>query len=279
MRCIFGSAMKSEFHPRTSSNAYPSIFHIPLSRRRLLQSLALVSAGFLTRNAFAELLTLTPHTTAGPFYPDHLPLDQDNDLVHITSDITPAIGTVTNLNGRALDASGAPIKNALIELWQADDNGNYIHSRGIQHAPRDPHFQGYGKFLTGQAGAWTFRTIKPALYPGRTRHFHFGVTLPGQERRFTTQLFFAGEPANARDMVLRGIRDEAQRASVIRDFVDDPVSKQLAATWDIVMSLTPGAYDHEDDHDHPDGPPPNGFDGGPPPGGPRDGQRPPLPPP
>jgi protocatechuate 3,4-dioxygenase beta subunit len=268
--------MQSPLPLDIASGRQPSIFHIPFSRRRLLQSLALASAGFLTRNAFAELLTLTPHTTAGPFYPDHLPLDQDNDLIHISGDITPAVGTVTNLSGRVLDSSGAPIKNALIELWQADDNGNYIHSRGVQRGERDPHFQGYGKFLTAQAGAWTFRTIKPALYPGRTRHFHFGVTLPGQERRFTTQLFFAGEPSNARDMVLRGIHDEAQRASVIRDFTGDPVTKQLAATWDIVMSLTPGAYDHDEEHDHPDGPPPNGFGGGPPPFG--DGHRPPPPP-
>ena len=251
--------------------------HPAQSPPRLLQTLALASAGFLTRNAFAELLTLTPYTTAGPFYPDRLPLDQDNDLVHVTDDIAPAVGTITNLSGHVLDSSGTPVKDALIELWQADDSGNYIHSRGVQHGQRDPHFQGYGKFLTGQAGAWTFRTIKPALYTGRTRHFHFGITLPRQERRFTTQLFFAGEPANARDMVLRGIHDEAQRASVIREFSDDPVSKQLAATWDIVMSLTPGAYDHEDDHDHPPGPPPDGFEGGPPPGGPRDGHRPPPP--
>lgn len=274
--------MKSALHPRAVSARQPSIFYIPLTRRRLLQSLAIASAGFLTRNAFAELLTLTPHLTAGPFYPDHLPLDQDNDLVHITNDITPAVGTITNLSGRVVDSSGAPVRNALIELWQADDNGNYIHSRGVQRGERDPHFQGYGKFLTAGTGAWTFRTIKPALYPGRTRHFHFGVTLPGQQRRFTTQLFFAGEPANARDMVLRGVRDEAQRASVVRDFAFDPLTKQLATTWDIVMNLTPGAYDHDEDHDHPPGPPPDGFGGPPPfgnrpedgPSGPADGHRP-----
>jgi len=244
----------------------PSLFYIPLSRRRLLQSLALVSAGFLTRNAFAEMLAQTPHTTAGPFYPDHLPLDQDNDLIHITNDITPAVGTVTNLSGTLVDPSGAPVKNALIELWQADNFGSYIHSRGAQGGQRDSHFQGYGKFETGKTGEWVFRTIKPALYTGRTRHFHFGITLPGMQRRFTTQLFFAGEPANTRDMVLRAIRDDAQRASVIREFKEDGDTKQLAATWDIVMSLTPGAYDHDDDHDHFDGPPPprgEGFPGGP----------------
>jgi protocatechuate 3,4-dioxygenase beta subunit len=224
-----------------------------MSRRRLIASLAIASGGFLTRSAFAELLTLTPRTTAGPFYPDHLPLDQDNDLIHVTGDITPAVGTITNLGGRVLDKSGAPIKGALVELWQADNNGNYIHTNGVQHAPRDTHFQGYGKFETASDGGWRFRTIKPALYPGRTRHYHFGITLPGQERRFTTQLFFAGEPSNAHDMVLSGIRDEAQRASVVREFVAAPETKELATTWDIVMGLTPGDADH-DDHDHGPGP-------------------------
>ncbi|MEA3210595.1 MAG: protocatechuate 3,4-dioxygenase, beta subunit [Chthoniobacter sp.] len=262
----------------------PSPFYIPLNRRRLIQSLALASAGFFTRSAFAELLALTPRTTAGPFYPDHLPLDQDNDLIRIKDDVTPALGTITNLTGRVLDRSGTAIKGALIELWQADNNGTYIHSRGAQEGVRDAHFQGYGKFETGSEGGWKFRTIKPALYPGRTRHYHFGITLPGQERRFTTQLFFAGEPGNARDMVLGEIRDEVQRASVIREFVAVPDTKELAATWDIVMGLTPGDSDHDDHDDRP--PRRGGPEGGRPPRGegpgrperPGDGQRPPPPP-
>ena len=250
----------------------PTPFYIPLNRRSLIRSLALASAGFMTPGAFAEMLTLTPRTTAGPFYPDHLPLDQDNDLVRITNDITPAVGTITNLTGRVLDRSGTAIKGALIELWQTDNNGNYIHSRGVQRPPLDAHFQGYGKFLTSAEGAWKFRTIKPALYPGRTRHYHFGITLPGQQRRFTTQLFFAGEPGNARDMVLGEIRDEAQRASVIREFTAVPDTKELAATWDVVMGLTPGDAEHDEKDHH--SPPP----GGPRPEKPRDGQRPPPPP-
>ena len=249
------------------------------SRRRFLWQLGAGGAFFTMSGLFAEALTLTPRTTAGPFYPDHLPLDQDNDLIHITNDITPAVGTITNLSGRVLDKDGAPLKNVLVELWQADDMGSYIHSRGAQNGRRDAHFQGYGKFETASDGGWRFRTIKPGLYTGRTRHYHFGVTLPGEKRRFTTQLFLAGEQGNDKDMVLQGIRDAAQRASVIRDFATVPNSKELVTTWDIVMGQTPG-----DGHDDiPDGPPP-GFGpgpGGPPPGSPgespRGGQRPPPP--
>ncbi len=254
-------------------NLHLQPFHIPLNRRRLLRALFLATAGFATRHALAEALALTPRLTEGPYYPDHLPLDQDNDLIRITDHLSPALGTITNIGGKVLDPSGSPIKGALIELWQADDHGTYIHSRGADHGERDANFQGYGKFETASDGGYRFRTIKPGLYTGRTRHYHFGITLPGQQRRFTTQLFFAGEPGNARDGVLNGIREEARRALVIREFIPVPETKELATTWDIVMGLTPG---DNDDHDDQDGPPRG-------PGGdrrprPRDGQRPPPPP-
>ncbi len=223
----------------------PKLFHIPLSRRRLVQSLTLTAAGLWAPGAFAELLTLTPDMTEGPFFPDKLPLDQDNDLIRMTDHTTPAVGTITNLSGRVLDKNGNPVKDALVELWQADDHGTYIHTKGAAQGERDPGFQGYGKFETAKDGGWKFRTIKPGLYTGRTRHYHFGVTLKGQPR-FATQLFFKDEPANAKDGILRDLRDEKLHAAVVREFKPVVDTKELAATWDIVLGLTPG-----DNHDHP----------------------------
>ena len=230
----------------------PQPFHIPMNRRRLLRALFATSAGMWVPGAFAEALTLTPRTTAGPYFPDKLPLDQDNDLLRITNDITPAIGIIANVGGRVLDKDGQPLKDALVELWQADDAGCYIHSNGEQRGKkRDAHFQGYGKFETAGDGAWRFRTLKPGLYTGRTRHYHFGITLPGR-RIFTTQLYFAGEPGNARDGLLNGIRDEAQKASVIREFKPIAGSPEFAAAWDIVMGLTP--TDGQEEERRPRGP-------------------------
>ena len=228
----------------------PALFHIPLSRRRLVQSLTLTAAGLWAPGAFAELLTLTPGMTEGPFFPDKLPLDQDNDLIHLTDHTTAALGTITNLSGRILDKDGQPLKNALVELWQADDHGCYLHSRGAEQGERDAGFQGYGKFETASDGGWKFRTIKPGLYTGRTRHYHFGITLPGQPR-FTTQLFFKDEPGNATDMVLRSVTDNARRDSVVREFTPLPGTAEVAATWEIVMGLTPS-----DDDSHRPPPPP-----------------------
>src|SRR5271168_3557735 len=98
------------------------------ANRRLF--LGTLGAAFLAApGLFAEYLSATPQLTEGPYYPDHLPLDTDNDLVIINNSITPAVGQITHIGGRVLDANGSPIKDAVIEIWQADPHGAYIHSR------------------------------------------------------------------------------------------------------------------------------------------------------
>src|SRR5438270_7401314 len=134
-------------------------------RRTFLKQLSVAAAFFAVPGAFAEELMRTPRQTEGPFYPDHLPLDTDNDLIIVNDSLTPAIGKITHLSGRILDGRGDPIRNALVEIWQVDGNGVYLHS-GDKHAKRDPNFQGFGRFMTGSTGEYYFRTIKPVLYPG-----------------------------------------------------------------------------------------------------------------
>src|SRR5260221_11543503 len=131
-------------------NLSPARTRLPFDRRRFLSRSALGLAFFATRGAFAEALMLTPKQTEGPFYPDHLPLDTDNDLIIVNDGVTPAVGEITHLNGRILDAKGEPIRNALVEIWQVDNHGVYLHSRDT-HAERDKNFQGFGRFLTGSS--------------------------------------------------------------------------------------------------------------------------------
>lgn len=216
-------------------------FHLRLDRRRLLQSLLLASGGILTNELYAEALVLTPRTTEGPYYPDHLPLDQDNDLTLITGGKAPAGGTVTEFGGRLLDADGRPVADRTIELWQADVNGCYLHSKGVQKGKeRDPQFQGYGKIVTNGKGEYRFRTIKPGLYTGRTLHWHIAVN-DGEKRLLTTQLFIAGVGQNDRDGILQRMGTPEQRLSVIRDFKPAaPDSGTLVGTWDIILGDTPG---------------------------------------
>lgn len=217
-------------------------FQIYAPRRRLMKQLAAVSALWFTPGAFAEALQQTPAQTAGPFYPDRLPLDTDNDLVRINDALTPAVGEITWLSGRLLDVKGDPIRNALVEIWQVDNNAVYIHSGSDNAGKRDKNFQGFGRFLTGATGEYVFRTIKPVAYPGRTPHIHVAVKTTGREK-FTTQCYIKGNPRNATDGLLQRIKDEKAKASTIIDFAPIKGSKagELAAKFDIVLGFTPEA--------------------------------------
>lgn len=218
----------------------PHPFHIPLNRRSLLRSFLVATGGIITSEVYAEALALTPRTTEGPYYPDHLPLDQDNDLTRILDGKAPAGGIVTELGGRLLKADGTPLGDRTIELWQADVNGCYLHSRGVQKGKeRDPRFQGYGKIVTNEKGEYRFRTIKPGLYTGRTLHWHIAVN-HGAKRLLTTQLFIAGVEQNDGDGILQRIGTPEQKLSVIREFNPrSSGSEELLGTWDIVLGETP----------------------------------------
>jgi protocatechuate 3,4-dioxygenase beta subunit len=216
---------------------------LALSRRRVLGAAAGLTAAFwYTPGAFAEALTLTPQQTEGPFYPDKLPLDTDNDLVIVNDSITPAVGEVTHLSGRILDAHGDPIRNALLEIWQVDAKAVYLHSGSSGREQRDTNFQGFGRFMTGSSGEYYFRTIKPVKYPGRCPHIHFAVKMKGREK-WTTQCYIKGEASNERDGIYAGIRDRKQRQSVTVDFapMKDSKAGELTAKFDIVMGFTPAA--------------------------------------
>lgn len=220
------------------------------SRREFVKGLTVTSAGLAlpalwqVPGAFAEALTRTPAQTEGPFYPNHLPLDTDNDLLLVNDALTPAVGEVTHLSGRVLDSNGGPLRNVLVEIWQVDGNGVYLHTMdrsGQRAANRDANFQGFGRFLTGSSGEYYFRTVKPVPYPGRTPHIHFKLKRTG-EPGFTTQCYVKGHPQNERDGIYRGIRDPQARDSVTVDFAPLAGSDagELAAKFDVVLGLTPG---------------------------------------
>jgi protocatechuate 3,4-dioxygenase, beta subunit len=203
--------------------------------------LTLGSLLLTTPGAFADELARTPKQTEGPFYPDKLPLDTDNDLLQINDAITPAVGVVTYLSGRILDSRGNPLRNATVEIWQCDNNGVYIHSKDSvpKKDKQDTHFQGFGRFVTGSTGEYLFRTIKPVPYPGRAPHIHVAVKLKGK-KELITQCYIAGEAQNATDGVFKGI-PVAQRKLVESAFQPLKGSKigELTAGFDIVLGITP----------------------------------------
>ena len=216
--------------------------NIIVTRRSFLRNTAWAAALFSTPGLFAEQLTRTPAQTEGPFYPNHLPLDTDNDLLVINEGVTPAVGDVTYVSGRILDSRGDPIRGALVEIWQCDNNGAYLHTGTSNADKRDKNFQGFGRFLTGSSGEYLFRTIKPVAYPGRTPHIHYKVKRAGKDL-LTTQCYIKGHPGNEKDGIWRNMKDEKQRAAVTVDFVPLKGAKagELAAKFDLVLGVTPEA--------------------------------------
>jgi len=213
-----------------------------LTRRRFLCTASLAASFFAVRGAFAEeLMRETAWVEEGPFYPRKLPLDTDNDLLIVNDSITPAVGEITHLSGRVLDPKGDPVKNAVIEIWQVDNDAVYLQDRD-QQSKFDANFQGFGRFLTGSTGEYYFRTIKPVAYRGRPApHIHFKLKRPGSEP-WTTQLFIKGFPNNSRDFVYNDVGDAKARESVTVDFSPIKESKigELAARFDIVHGSSQG---------------------------------------
>ena len=203
-----------------------------LARRRWL----LAAAGMAASGAFAagQRLLPTPAQMMGPFYPEELPLDQDNDLTRVGGASGAAEGKITDLSGRLLDVNGTPIRATRIEIWQCDARGLYHHPRDRAGA-RDDNFQGFGHTVTDNDGRYRFRTIKPVPYPGRTPHIHIAVR-PDFDEPFVTQLYVHGEARNAGDALFNSIPPERRRF-VMADFV--PTGKTLAAKFDIILGATP----------------------------------------
>ena len=221
------------------------------SRRDFLGTMAALTAFFTTKGLFAEELAATPSRTEGPFYPDHIPLDTDNDLIIIKDHITPAVGEITQLSGRVLSASGTPLKDLTIEIWQCDANEVYLHSGDSDRKKdqQDKNFQGFGRFTTGSTGEYRFRTIKPVPYPGRPApHIHFKVKR-GDRELLTSQINITGHPGNKVDGVVLGGIGMFDRELLMTEFKPIPNSKtgELAAKFDVILGRTPDERQYRPD--------------------------------
>jgi protocatechuate 3,4-dioxygenase beta subunit len=178
------------------------------------------------------------------------PVFGDSDVVAGDADLTTGrggepIGERIIVHGRMTDASGRPIRRSLIEVWQANAAGRYVH-KGDQHpAPLDPHFTGAGRTLTDDDGWYRFVTIKPGAYPWRNHpnawrpaHIHFSVFGRAFAQRLITQMYFPGDSLLSADPIFNAIRDERARRRLISVF-DLPTTEPewaLAYRFDIAVS-------------------------------------------
>lgn len=177
----------------------------------------------------------TPAQTAGPFYPTEMPREVDNDLVWMDGSVAPARGVVAHVMGRVVTQAGRPVADAVVEIWQCDAHGRYLHPRSGGSRERDPGFQGYGRMATDASGAYRFRTIRPVPYMGRTPHIHFAVR--SASGNLVTQMYVAGDPGNEQDFLYRRL-DPRQRAALTVELKPaaavEPAA--LAGRFDIVLA-------------------------------------------
>ncbi len=206
-----------------------------ISRRRFIKT-SVVATGLtiVPPSLLAAQKSLTPDATEGPFYPVEIPLDSDNDLIHIDGRSTVANGIPANVIGRVLDDRGNAISNATVEIWQCDANGRYHHPGDTRDAEIDDNFQSFGHFTTGSDGAYRFLTIRPVHYPGRTPHIHFKIKGPDFEA-LTTQMYIQGEATNAGDFLYKRLGDNANLVTVAFESNPDDSARQLAR-FDIVLA-------------------------------------------
>lgn len=204
-----------------------STTHSITERRNILKALAAgatlaVPGWALANNALwmPEDLPLTPHQTEGPFYPEttiEQQLYSDTDLSRKLGDHEFAKGQQCVVEGAVLDRKGKPVNGSVVEIWQACSSGRYNHSLDDQNPGLlDNNFQFWGRAVTGEDGRYSFKTIVPGKYPGRTaRHIHYRVDADGF-RRCTTQSYFSdfGED-NMRDGIYRSLnRKERELVTV-----------------------------------------------------------------
>jgi protocatechuate 3,4-dioxygenase beta subunit len=197
------------------------------------------------RRAPSKPLIVLAHTLSeitGPLYGHEKIAETDNDLTRQHAEEPK--GERIIVSGRVLDDNGRPVPQTLIEIWQANSAGRYVHAKDQHPAPLDPNFTGRGRTLTDENGAYRFVTIKPGAYPWlnhyngwRPAHIHFSVFGRAFITRLITQMYFPGDPLFAYDPVLNSIPDEKARQRLISKFDLETTQPQwaLGFRFDIVL--------------------------------------------
>jgi protocatechuate 3,4-dioxygenase beta subunit len=182
--------------------------------------------------------------TANIATPPALLLPGDVDLTRPEGCAGEAIGERIVVTGRVTDEDGKPVRNSLVEVWQANSAGRYWHKKDQHAAPLDPNFYGVGKMLTDDEGRYRFVTIKPGPYPWgnhdkawRPAHIHFSLFGNVYAQRLVTQMYFPSDPLFDYDPIFQSVPDEAARQRLVSRFsLEHTVgAEMLGYEFDIVL--------------------------------------------
>jgi protocatechuate 3,4-dioxygenase beta subunit len=193
----------------------------------------------------SQPLVIIPHTLSevtGPVYGHSRidPLDHDLTRQHAGE----PLGERIIVSGRVLDENGRPVPNTLIEIWQCNAAGRYIHAKDQHPAPLDPNFTGAGRVMTDEHGEYQFISIKPGAYPWknhhnawRPAHIHFSLFGPSFVTRLVTQMYFPGDPLMPFDPIYNSVTDPRAAARMISRFDMETTVPEwaLGYKFDIVL--------------------------------------------
>lgn len=188
----------------------------------------------------------------------------ERDVHALESDLTiqhngEPIGERIVVAGRVVDGNGRPVRHQLVEIWQANAAGRYIHKRDQHPAPIDPNFTGVGRALTGENGEYSFTTIKPAPYPWknhhnawRPAHIHFSLFGTDFTQRMITQMYFPGDPLFGLDPIYQSIADQHARDALVAAYDHSITSHEWATgyRWDIVLTGSNRTWMEDEEGDH-----------------------------
>ena len=181
----------------------------------------------------------------------------DNDMTQHNGG--EAIGQRIIVHGRLVDSGGRPVRNQLLEVWQANAGGRYAHVNDQWPSPLDPHFSGLGRTVTDDEGQYRFTSIKPGAYPWqnhvnawRPAHIHFSLFGRAFTQRLVTQMYFPDDPLFFQDPIFNSVPDPAARARMISSYDHDVTTSHwaLGFTFDIVLRgrvATPFESEPDDD--------------------------------
>ncbi len=232
-------------YPKTSTAAFPAHDYAPYRST--------------AKRHPKQPLVIMPHTLGeltGPVHGQELVRPGDNDLTKMHAG--EPIGERIVVTGRVLDEDGRPVPNALLEIWQANSAGRYVHVIEVHDAPLDPNFTGAGRAMTDADGRYQFITIKPGAYPWgnhhnawRPAHIHFSVFGSSFLSRIVTQMYFPGDPLFSYDPIFQSVTDPKDRERMICRFDIEATRPEwaLAYQYDIVLrgrNATPTEELHHD---------------------------------
>lgn len=188
--------------------------------------------------ASIQVTYFTPSQAEGPYYPLQKPDDRDSDLTSLAGAAGSPAGQRLKLQGRVYDRNGQPLPGVLIEIWQTDANGIYLHPGDANTTRRDPNFQFYGEALTAADGSYSFLTIVPGEYEPRPRHIHVKIKRDGREL-LTTQFYFPDDLAASADGIFASAGDAANALLVALQTGSDAQGELLVGTRDLILDFVP----------------------------------------